>query len=121
MGVIHSYKELIVWQKAMDLTTRVYAFTSKFPPEEKFGLSSQMRRCAVSIPSNIAEGRRRGTEKDYRQFLMIAYGSGAELETQTEIASRLGYGSVAERKACVELTDEIMRILNKMISQFLRS
>ena len=77
-----SFKELIVWQKAMDLTKCIYIVTKKLPPEEKFGLMSQMQRCAVSIPSNIAEGNKRTSSRDYAQFLRIASGSAAELETQ---------------------------------------
>ena len=70
---------------------RIYKITNTFPPEEKFGLVSQIRRSAVSIPSNIAEGSKRGTDKDYAQFLRIAHGSGAELETQLLISKELGY------------------------------
>jgi len=88
---IHSYKDLIVWQKAMDLVVAVYVLTDLFPKNELYGLISQIRRCSVSIPSNIAEGRRRGSKKDYQHFLIIAYGSGAELETQIEIAKDLRF------------------------------
>lgn len=116
MGQIHSYKELIVWQKAMDLVVLIYKITKNFPEEEKYGLTSQMRRCAVSIPSNIAEGRRRGSQRDYRQFLMVAYGSGAELETQMEIAERLGFMKNAEEIRAKDLLTEVMKILNKLIS-----
>lgn len=79
---INSYKDLIVWQKSMELVKSIYEMTANFPKEEIYGLISQMKRSSISIPSNIAEGKRRGTRKDYRQFLVIAYGSGAELETQ---------------------------------------
>ena len=85
-NVIASYRELIVWPRAVDLVAEVYKVTEAFLTTERYGLVSQMRRCDVSIPSNIAEGRRRGTRKDFRQFLLIAYGSGAELEMQLEIA-----------------------------------
>jgi len=87
--MIHSYKELVVWKKAIELVASVYELTESFPKEEIYGLTSQMKRAAVSIPSNIAEGRFRGTRKDFIQFLRIAYGSGAELETQIEIAKIL--------------------------------
>src|SRR3989304_1877241 len=87
--MINSYKDLIVWQKAVKLALVVYELTSRFPKEESFGLTSQMRRSAVSIPSNIAEGRSRGTKKDFIQFLRIAFGSGAELETQIIIAKQI--------------------------------
>ena len=89
---IHTYKDLIVWQRAMELVGAVYELTKDFPRSEIYGLVSQMQRCATSIPSNIAEGRRRGTKKDYRHFLIIAYGSGAELETQVDIAKKLSFG-----------------------------
>lgn len=114
---IHSHKDLIVWQKSMDLVVLVYRFTDQFPKSEIYGLVSQMRRSAVSIPSNIAEGRKRGTRKDYRQFLLNAYGSGGELETQMEIASRLNFGDEKYRKDAEQLLDEVMRMLNVMTSK----
>ena len=113
---IHSHKELIVWQKSMDLVVTIYAITEKFPKEELYGLTSQMRRAAVSIPSNIAEGRRRSTKKDFRQFLIIAYSSGAELETQVEIVKRLQFGKKLDFLKIEGLMNEVMRMLNKMIS-----
>ena len=111
-----SYKELIVWQKAMDLVILIYRITEKFPEEEKFGLISQMRRCAVSIPSNIAEGRRRSTRKDYRSFIITAYGSGSELETQIEIAERLKYIDKNDLAKVGGLLEEVMKMLNKFLS-----
>ncbi len=78
---VNSYKDLIVWKKSVDLVVEVYGFTNQFPKEELFGLTSQIKRCVVSIPSNIAEGRKRGSTKEYIHFLRIAFGSGAELET----------------------------------------
>lgn len=86
-----SYKDLVVWQKAMKLVTDVYAATKKFPKDEAFGLSSQARRAAVSIPSNIAEGQARLSEKEFRYFLGNARGSLMELETQIQVAENLGY------------------------------
>jgi len=88
---VNSYKDLIVWRKAMDLVVEVYKITEGFPKTEIYGIISQMRRCSVSIPSNIAEGRRRSSEKDFKNFLIIAYSSGAELETQIEISKRLSF------------------------------
>ena len=85
------HKKLKVWQLAMDIVTDVYRLTEAFPSEEKFGMSSQMRRCAVSIPSNIAEGAARNTHKEFINFLHIAQGSLAELDTQLEIALRLKF------------------------------
>lgn len=108
------YRELTVWQKSMDVVVAIYDFTKKLPDDEKFGLVSQMRRSAVSIPSNIAEGsRRRG--KDGKQFFVIAFASGAELETQLEVTKRLGYGTEKTRVSAEALLSEVMRMLNRMI------
>lgn len=115
---IKTYKDLIVWQKSMDLVIAIYALTDGFPKTEIYGLTSQMRRSAVSIPSNIAEGRRRGSRKDFRQFLIIAYASGAELETQIEIVKRLQFGINLNYKKVDNLLDEVMRMLNKMTNEF---
>ena len=89
--MMKNFKELNVWQKGIELVAIVYKNTSSFPEEEKYGLSAQMRRAAVSIPSNIAEGHLRKTAKDFKQFLSIARGSCAELETQIIIAHKLGF------------------------------
>jgi four helix bundle protein len=115
--VIHSYKELIVWQRSIELVVSIYELTDKFPKEEIFGLTSQIRRSAVSIPSNIAEGRSRGTRADYLHFLRISYGSGAELETQLEISKKLLKTKVLNYNKVSALLDEIMRMLNVMISK----
>ncbi|MEN8223719.1 MAG: four helix bundle protein [Bacteroidota bacterium] len=88
---MHQYKKLTVWQKAMNLSIEVYKVTRKFPTEEKFGLTQQIRRSAVSIPSNIAEGSGRRSEKEFKYFLSVAYGSACELETQLIIANRNGF------------------------------
>ena len=112
-----SYKDLIVWQKGMDLCELVYLYTERFPQTEKFGLTSQIRRCAVSIPSNIAEGQKRGSRKENIQFLRIAYGSGAELETQLLIALRIKYLCKKEFQALSEILDEIMRMLNGLLKK----
>lgn len=110
-----SYKKLIVWQKAVDLVTLIYEFTEDFPTSEVYGLTSQMRRAAVSVPSNIADGsRRRG--KDLRQFFVISFGSGAELETQLEISRRLLYGNDQKRIKAESVLEEVMKMLNKMIN-----
>lgn len=98
----------------MDLVIAIYTLTKKFPKEELFGLTSQMRRAIVSIPSNIAEGSRRSSRKDFRNFLLIAYGSGSELETQIEIAKRLSYGVATDYNSVDVLLDEVMRMLNKL-------
>lgn len=109
-----SYKQLIVWQKSMELVLLVYALTVTFPRDELYGLSSQMRRAAVSIPSNIAEGSYRNSRKEYLRFLYIAFGSGAELETQVEIAKMLGYAKGNSLVSMSGLLDEVMRMLNRM-------
>ncbi len=113
---VNSYKQLIVWQKAVELVVTIYELTEFFPASEMYGLMSQMRRCAVSIPSNIAEGRRRGSFKDYRNFLFIAYGSGAELETQLEISKKLPFGKNLNYVQANSLLNEVMRMLNKMVN-----
>ncbi len=114
---ITSYKDLIVWQKAMELVTQIYSVTDDFPQKEIYGLTSQMRRAAVSIPSNISEGSRRGTRKDYRQFLTNAFGSGAELETQMEISLRLFMANPEKIHDATMLLDEVMKMLNVMIKR----
>lgn len=112
---IHSYKDLVVWQKSMDLVLLVYELTKTFPKTEIYGLISQMKRCVISIPSNTAEGRRRGSKKEFRQFLIIAYGSGSELETQLEIAKRLSFGNKVLYSEIDNLLSEVMKMLNVMI------
>ena len=114
---IFTYRDLIVWQKAMDLVTVIYEVTEEFPKEELYGLTSQMRRSAVSIPSNIAEGRRRGTKNDYVHFLRTAYGSSAKLETQIEIAKRLPKTNHLDYKKAEGLLNEVMRMLPAMIKK----
>lgn len=105
---ISSYKDLVVWQKSFQLSKDIYKFTNKLPKTEQFGLSSQLQRCAVSIPSNIAEGQQRASIKEYRQFLGIAKGSAGELETQLLIAQDV-YG--ADARALVQQVDEIQKML----------
>lgn len=113
--MINSYKDLIVWQRAMELVEEIYTLTNEFPKEETFGLVNQMRRATVSIPSNIAEGRTRSYRKEYRQFLLNAYGSGAELETQVLISKKLPKTKNLDYKKVDELLNEIMRMLNTLI------
>lgn len=112
---VKSYQELLVWQKGMTLVKAVYELTSEFPREESYGLTSQMRRAAVSIPSNIAEGRSRSTRKDFVQFLKIASGSLAELETQVLIAKDLGF--LEDEQVILALLDEERRMLNSMMKK----
>lgn len=114
---VNSYKDLIVWKKSIELVVNVYELTEKFPKEEIFGLTSQIKRSAVSIPSNIAEGRYRGTRADYLHFLRMSYGSGAELETQLEIAKKLSKTKILNYNKVAGLLEEVMKMLNVMISK----
>lgn len=98
----------------MDLVIVLYELVGQFPTEEKYGLSSQMKRAVLSIPSNIAEGSRRRTKKDFAHFLRISYGSGSELETQIEASRRLPFGKNLDYRKVDSLMDEVMRMLNKM-------
>jgi four helix bundle protein len=106
------YSELVVWQKAMDLVTAVYKITASFPSEERFGLTSQVSRAAVSIPSNIAEGHGRKSTGAYINHLSIAYGSLMELETQIQIALRLNFVVAEKTTTFLAQTNEIGKMLN---------
>lgn len=113
--MILDYKKLVVWQKVIELTKEVYILTKNYPKEEQFGLISQMRRCAVSIPSNIAEGVMRRSNKEFRSFLFIAFGSGGELETQVYISKTLDFGAKLNYSKVDELLSEVMKMLNALI------
>jgi four helix bundle protein len=115
MTKISSFKELIVWQKSNELCLLIYTFTESFPKKEDFSLTSQMRRCALSIPSNIAEGYRRNHRKEYIQFLQIAYGSASELETQLSIAHQVSYLQDIDFNKGNSLLVEILKMLNVML------
>jgi len=110
-----SYRDLRVWQRAMELVMRVYAETRTFPREELFGLQSQMRRSAVSIPSNIAEGKGRLTDRDRAHFFSQARGSLLELETQIQIATGLHYLSTPTADSLMQLSAETGRMLNLLL------
>jgi four helix bundle protein len=110
-----SFKELVVWQRAIELTVAVYKLTSSFPDSERFGLTSQLRRASVSIASNIAEGYGRSTKGEYLQFLGHARGSKCEVETQLIIAEKLCLGSESERQQAESLADEVDRMLVVMM------
>ena len=114
---MQSYKELIVWQKSIELVTGLYGITEKFPKTEVFGLTSQMRRSAVSISANIAEGYARKHRAGYVQFLRIAFSSGAELETHLIIAKNLNFVTDQNVAQVSGLLNEVMRMLNTMISK----
>ena len=107
----NSYRELIAWQRALDLSVQVYSLTSCFPREEIYGLTSQMRRAAVSIPSNIAEGYGRNSSSEYRHFLGIARGSTLELTTQLAIAKRLGLAKPEPLERVELLAEEVGKII----------
>lgn len=114
-----NYKELIVWQKSVDLVTEIYKATAVFSKEELYGLTSQIRRSSISIPSNIAEGHSRRSTNDYLQFLKIARGSSAELETQLIISKNLNYLNPENFQILIEKTSEISKMLNAVITKLL--
>lgn len=109
-----NYKDLIVWQKGIELAKAIYTLTRKFPSEEKFGITSQLRRAAVSIPSNIAEGQARRTTPDFINFISHAEGSAAELQTQIILAVELKFCAKMAALPIYELNDEIRRMLNAL-------
>jgi len=110
-----SYRNLSAWQKGIELTKKVYEITSNFPLEERFGLTNQMRRCAVSIPSNIAEGYGRGSDKDLIQFLYISLGSSNELDTQLTISYELSYLNKDNYMLVSNLNIEVNKMLSSLI------
>ena len=114
------YRNLVVWQKAMELAEKVYLVTRNFPEEEIYALTSQVRRSAVSVPSNIAEGKGRGTGKEFIQFLRIALGSLYELQTQLELSMRIGYITTAQLNPIDSLALEVEKMLNSLITSTLR-
>ena len=109
------FKNVEAWQKAVALAVEIYRVCKMFPRDERFGLISQMQRAAVSVPSNIAEGRGRSTARDYRNFLFHARGSSHELETQIEIARLLGYVADDEASTLTEATNKVQRLINGII------
>jgi len=118
--VIRSYRDLVVWQKAMELVAEIYRLTRAFPADEMFGLVSQLRRAAVSIPSNIAEGYGRTSTGEYKQFLGHARGSLWEVETQILIAQKLKYLGDEETDGLLKLATETGRILQGLIASLKR-
>ncbi|MBO0723160.1 MAG: four helix bundle protein [Blastocatellia bacterium] len=107
-----NYKDLIAWQKAMDLVEMVYKVTGQFPKEELYGLTTQLRRAVISIPSNIAEGQGRNSTNDFKRFLLISHGSLREVETQILIAERLHYLDQAQIEPILSLASEVGRLIN---------
>ena len=116
MSWIH-YQKLVVWQKAMELTDEIYRLVKQLPKEEQFSLSDQLRRAAVSIPSNIAEGHGRQTDREFKQFLSISKGSVFEAETQLLIAVRQKYISNEDAQPALKLCDEVGKMLTALITR----
>jgi four helix bundle protein len=110
------FRDRIVWQRAIELTTAIYEFTQDFPREEMYALTNQLRRAAVSIPSNIAEGHGRNSDSQLLQFVCMARGSNYEVQTQLEIAERLRYGAEEKRTVCHSLSVEVGKMLNASIT-----
>lgn len=113
---VQSYRELIVWQKAMELVKLVYDLTRKFPKEELFGLTSQIRKAVVSVPSNIAEGQGRRSTKEFLRHLSIAYGSLLETETQTIVAEMQNYISSEESSEVLQKAAEVGRLTSGLVN-----
>jgi four helix bundle protein len=115
MITVRNYQDLIVWQKSLEFTVAIYSYTKTFPKEETYGITSQMRRAAVSISSNIAEGQTRHTSKLFLQFLSIARGSLSELETQIILSYRLNYISEENKDQLLTKAEEIGRVLGSLM------
>lgn len=115
MAPVKSHKDLVVWQRAMDLAETCYRATRRFPREELYGITSQIRRASVSIASNIAEGHNNGSTPIFLRHLAIALGSQAELETQLELSMRLGFGSGDEIAEVVKTVEEVGRLLHGLV------
>jgi four helix bundle protein len=121
MPRVGGFKDLLVWRKGIQLVKEIYKLTKPFPADERFGLVSQMRRAAVSIPSNIAEGQARKTTGEFIQFLSHAEGSLAELDTQIVLAVELGYSNNAQVASATELVSELKRMLNGLRRTLLKA
>jgi len=117
VGAIKTYRDLLIWQKGIGLVKEVYQRTGAFPSHELFGLTSQMRRAAVSFPSNVAEGQARRHTKEFVQYLYQALGSLAELETQVIIAGELGYVSAEEVERLTDLIMELHRMTGRLVTR----
>jgi four helix bundle protein len=115
--VAQSFRDLVVWQKAIQLTVAVYGVTLDFPREELYGLTNQIRRCAVSVPSNIAEGQGRLNSGEFRQFLGIARGSNFELQTQLEVARALQMGNAEKIDKAEGLSHEVGKMIHAILEK----
>jgi four helix bundle protein len=109
---VKDFRDLFVWQRSMELVETIYRVTGRFPSNEMFGLTNQLRRAAVSVPSNIAEGQGRNTTSDFLRFLSISRGSLQEVQTQVEIARRLDYISMATTEEIILLSSEVAKLIN---------
>ena len=118
---VRTYQELLVWQKAMDLVVTVYKLSAQFPKEEIYGLTSQIRRAAVSIPSNIAEGQGRGIGNEFARFLRISQDSIQEVETQALVAERLGYVDMTDLYPLLDLSAETGRLNRGLLTSLATS
>ena len=114
---MHNFKELRVWKEAIELAKLVYKTSVRFPEVEKYGLKSQVNRAAVSVPSNIAEGAGRGSNKEFAQFLKIALGSAHEVETQMILAEAFGYVTETENKQLMQQIADVQKMLNGLINK----
>jgi four helix bundle protein len=114
---LKSFEELVVWQKALDLAVVIYSLTKAFPKDELFGLTSQLRRAAVSVSSNIAEGQARGSTREFLQFLCIARGSNAEVRSQLALVRRIGLGDPQLINSAEALTIQISKMLAALITK----
>ena len=115
MEKIRNFKDLNIWKLGMEIVEDIYKLTKEFPKEELYGLSAQMRRCAVSIPSNVAEGFTRKHNKEYKQFLYISLGSCAELETQIEITTKLSFLSDKQKEELLEKINHTTRMIMNLL------
>ncbi len=115
--MIGDYRKLQIWEKSIELVTHIYNATKTFPQDEIYGLTSQIRSAVVSLPANIAEGKLRGGDIEFRRFLLIAFASGGELETHLEISFRLGYLNEIRYKELISELNEVMKMLNSFIKK----
>lgn len=115
---MHNYKKLDIWNKAVDFAAEIYRFTKSFPKDEIYGLTSQLRRASVSISSNIAEGAGRNSDKEFRHFLNISFGSCSEIETQLTIAHKLGYISHEDFSTLSNGVIELQKVIYVLIQKF---
>jgi four helix bundle protein len=115
--MVSSYKDLLVWQRAIELSFGIYRLTDDFPRREIYGLTNQLRRAGVSVASNIAEGYGRGSRGEYKQFLSIARGSNLEVQTQLVIARGLGYGQLTVLETTNALSEEVSKMLYSLIGR----